>query len=68
MSDREAAAQEARRWMRFAWEDLDAAHKSLSERSSTPRHVCMFAQQSAEKAVKGALTLEGTESFHTRTT
>ena len=65
MSDREAAAQEARRWMRFAWEDLDAAHRSLSERSSAPRHVCMFAQQSAEKAIKGALTLEGIEFPYT---
>ena len=36
--DHEDAAQEARRWMRFAWEDLDVAQKSLSERSSAPRH------------------------------
>lgn len=65
MSDHEDAAQEARRWMRFAWEDLDVAQKSLSERSAAPRHVCMLAQQSVEKAIKGALTLEGIEFPYT---
>ena len=65
MSEREDAIVEAKRWMRFAWEDLDVAQKSLSERSSAPRHVCMLAQQSAEKAIKGALTLEGIEFPYT---
>lgn len=40
---------ETSRWMQYAREDLDAAIAMLS---GTLRHSCMFAQQSAEKAIK----------------
>lgn len=41
--------QETARWLRFAKEDLDAA---IMLQSGTPRHSCLLAQQSAEKAIK----------------
>lgn len=41
--------QETARWLRFAKEDLDAA---IMLQSGTPRHCCLLAQQSAEKAIK----------------
>ena len=37
MSDPELLAQEDQRWLRFATEDLDAAQRSLADRSSAPR-------------------------------
>jgi HEPN domain-containing protein len=52
---------EALRWLRFAAEDLAAAERLLDLRDPTPRHVCWFAQQAAEKALKAALVLEGIE-------
>ena len=62
----EDAAQEARRWLRFSFEDLKAAQWALSKRSSAPRYVCSWSQQSAENAIKGALMLEGIEFPYTR--
>lgn len=47
---------EARRWLRYATEDLDAAKRLLGNEPS--RHACWLAQQAAEKALKGALVLE----------
>ena len=47
---------EARRWLRYAVEDLDAAGALLGNEPS--RHACWLAQQAAEKALKGALVLE----------
>ena len=47
---------EARRWLRYAAEDLDAAERLLGNEPS--RHACWLAQQAAEKALKGALVLE----------
>ncbi len=44
--------REAARWLRFAKEDLDGAMK---RQSGVPRHSCLLAQQSAEKAIKSVL-------------
>ncbi|MBI3048966.1 MAG: HEPN domain-containing protein [Acidobacteria bacterium] len=49
---------EVRRWLRFAREDLEAAETLTTEAGFRPRHVCWLAQQAAEKALKGALTLQ----------
>lgn len=47
--------QEARRWLRYAAEDLASA-KTLAESSTAvPRQSCWLAQQAAEKALKAAL-------------
>lgn len=60
MRDREASA-EARRWLRFAAEDLAAAQRLREQERFVPRHVCWLAQQAAEKALKAALILEGVD-------
>ena len=49
------ALDEARRWMRFAQEDLDASKALLSGLAATPRHACWLAQQATEKALKAVL-------------
>jgi HEPN domain-containing protein len=49
---------EARRWLRYAVEDLRAAESSLSFDGVQPRHVCWLAQQAAEKALKAVLIFE----------
>jgi HEPN domain-containing protein len=64
MSEQEAAQHEARRWLRQAEEDLDAAEKAAS---ILEKHylACFLAQQAAEKALKaifyarGALVVRG---------
>ena len=45
--------------MRYATEDLAGAVRGLTQEGCPPRHVCSFAQQAAEKALKAALLLEG---------
>ncbi len=50
---------EARRWLRFATEDLKVAQSLLKADEAPPRHACSLAQQAAEKALKAALVLEG---------
>jgi HEPN domain-containing protein len=45
---------EARRWLRFAQEDLREAERLLASPDSVPRHLCWFAQQAAEKSLKAA--------------
>ena len=50
---------EARRWLRFAAEDIDVAQRLLATDGPTVRHTCFLAQQAAEKALKAALVLEG---------
>jgi HEPN domain-containing protein len=50
---------EARRWLRFADEDIDAAEALCTDPDVVPRHACWLAQQAAEKALKGALVVEG---------
>ena len=59
MSDLDPTAREAGRWLRFSEEDLGVALRLLSGSPSAPRHACWLAQQAAEKALKGALILEG---------
>ena len=46
---------EARRWLRFAREDIEAAEALLAEQTHAARHPCWLAQQAAEKALKAAL-------------
>jgi HEPN domain-containing protein len=48
-------AQEARRWFRFATEDLIGAQRQLADPETAPRLACVLAQQAAEKALKAAL-------------
>ncbi len=61
MSYPELVVNEACRWLRFSAEDLDVARRLLNGCPSVPRHVCWLSQQSAEKALKAALVLEGVE-------
>ncbi len=58
MSDPELV-DEARRWLRFATEDLEVAQNLLKADEAPSRHACSLAQQAAEKALKAALVLEG---------
>ena len=48
---------EARRWLRYAHEDLTGAALMTEHGEAAPRHACWLAQQAAEKAVKSALVL-----------
>jgi HEPN domain-containing protein len=54
-------ADEALRWLRFAAEDLHEAEQWVGRSESVPRHICWFAQQAVEKALKAALILEDME-------
>ena len=57
MSEPETAP-EARRWLRYAREDLEVVGK-MDRTASGLRYVSWFSQQAAEKALKAALVLEG---------
>src|SRR6266545_2527726 len=46
---------EARRWLRYAIEDLGAAELLHSIPEAVPRQACYMAQQAAEKAIKAVL-------------
>lgn len=46
---------EARRWLRYAKEDIDAGTAMLHGGMGLPRHVCWLCQQAAEKALKAVL-------------
>lgn len=46
------------RWWQYATEDLQAAELLMQRNPEVPRHICTFAQQSAEKALKAVLVLE----------
>ena len=46
----ELIQKETLRWLRYAREDLNAA--IILQKTDIPRHVCLLAQQSAEKALK----------------
>ena len=46
---------EAKRWLQYAREDLNAAELILQHPTIAHRHVCWLAQQCVEKAMKGAL-------------
>jgi len=54
MPDNETLS-EALRWLRYAREDLDSARMMAAKEDVPARHVCWFAQQAAEKAIKAAL-------------
>lgn len=56
MSDREVA-REVHRWLQYAMGDLAAAERHLTD--DEPRHVCWFAQQAVEKALKAVLIWVG---------
>ena len=60
MSEPEAAA-EARRWLRYALDDLEIAGQ-MARDAARPRYACWFSQQAAEKALKAALVLEGIDA------
>jgi HEPN domain-containing protein len=46
---------EAKRWLQYAQEDLNAAELILKHPTIAHRHVCWLAQQCTEKVIKGAL-------------
>jgi HEPN domain-containing protein len=46
---------ERERWLRYAREDLETARLLHARTDMPPRHVCVFSQQAAEKALKAAL-------------
>ena len=46
------AVREARRWLRYAREDLDTALALVGSETAPPRHAAWLAQQAAEKAIK----------------
>ena len=48
-------ARDARRWLRFAEEDLAQAERILTQRTFVPRHPAWLASQAAEKALKAVL-------------
>jgi HEPN domain-containing protein len=66
--------REARRWLRYAQEDLTTVQRLLAMGEVIPRHPAWLAQQAAEKALKAVLIAEGIffprthdlEALHTR--
>jgi HEPN domain-containing protein len=57
---REARLQRTRGWLRYAARDLAAARDALRPGSpASPYHAAFWAQQAAEKALKGVLTYAG---------
>lgn len=58
MSEPESAA-EARRWLRYAGEDLEIAGQMA--RAGRSRYACWFSQQAAEKTLKAVLVLESVD-------
>jgi HEPN domain-containing protein len=51
---------EARRWLRYAQEDLDAV-RVMRNSETAARHACWLSQQSAEKAIKAVLVCWGVD-------
>ncbi len=49
---------EASRWLALAEEDMRGAEAMTSEDAFSPRHVCWYSQQAAEKALKTVLVFE----------
>lgn len=47
--------EEARRWLRYAHEDLASAAAMSEQGLGVPRQACWLAQQAVEKAIKAAL-------------
>lgn len=54
MSETEQA-REAKRWLKYAREDLHTAQVILGDATIAYRHVCWLAQQCAEKSIKAIL-------------
>lgn len=52
---------EAKRWLRFAAEDLRGAESLMLQPDALPRHACWLAQQAAEKAIKAVLVFQQIE-------
>jgi HEPN domain-containing protein len=52
---------EAKRWLRFAAEDLRGAEGLMLQPDAMPRHACWLAQQAAEKAIKAVLVFQEIE-------
>ena len=48
----EAKSYNTARWLAYALEDLAAAQAGLTNKEMVSRHICSFAQQAAEKAMK----------------
>lgn len=46
---------ETKRWLRYAWEDLETGEHLLKEQDFIPRHVCWLSEQAIEKALKAIL-------------
>lgn len=47
---------EAKRWLRYAKEDLNVAKALINDpQSAIPRHICWLSEQAAEKALKAVL-------------
>ena len=55
MAEVDPTEERARRWLRWADEDLVAAGHSAADAEVTPRVACGLAQQAAEKAIKALL-------------
>jgi HEPN domain-containing protein len=53
--------EEARRWLRYAREDLATAASIVDTGSGVPRQACWLAQQAAEKGIKAALVFRQVE-------
>lgn len=54
-----AILAEARRWLRFAKDDLASARLHLATALILPNQACYHAQQAAEKALKATLMVRG---------
>ena len=61
MNNPDLILHEALRWLRFSEEDLSVDSRLMTGIPTAPRHVCWLCQQTAEKALKAALVLEGIE-------
>ena len=51
----DSPADEARRWLAFARDDLAAAEHAVASGDGAPRIGCYHAQQAGEKAIKAGL-------------
>jgi HEPN domain-containing protein len=47
--------EEARRWIRYALEDLSEAELQVERSESVPRHACWLSKQAVEKVLKSIL-------------
>ena len=52
------ATRLAQEWLQWSRDDLRASEALMPSPYAQPRHVCFWAQQAAEKAIKAAFVLE----------